>query len=262
MPTDNPYVRNQLYLIPVTELQPDPDQPRKFIDPDALRELTASVSQVGVLQPILFRSDNGAKYVVAGERRLAAARAAGLGEVPAIYTDGANYGEIALIENIQRADLNPVEEAEAMDRLMKSHSYKQDDLAGIFSKSKATISETLSLNRLPQTMRDECRKDPSVPKNVLVGIARKKQERSMLTAYQAYRKRTATPAGAKPAVRTSRCQRTIKAMSTAEEKMYALSIPDLLPDEQSELRQSLDAMEGAILEVRTRLERLSTGGPT
>ena len=70
--TDNPYARNQLYLIPVSELQPDPDQPRKFIDPDALRELTASVSQVGVLEPILFRCDNGTKYIVAGERRLAA----------------------------------------------------------------------------------------------------------------------------------------------------------------------------------------------
>ncbi len=75
------------------------------------------------------------------------------------------------MENLLRQDLNPVEEAEALQRLMDAHAYQQDQLVEIIGKSKATISESLSLNRLPQAIRDECRQDPTVPKNVLVEIA-------------------------------------------------------------------------------------------
>ena len=155
----------------------------------ALEELTVSVRQVGIIEPVVCRQDGatGLCYVVAGERRCAAARKAGLPTVPAVFTDGANCAEIALVENLLRQDLNPVEEAEALQRLMDAHAYKQDQLVEIIGKSKATISEALSLNRLPQAIRDECRQDPTVPKNVLVEIARKKQERSMLTKFKQYR---------------------------------------------------------------------------
>jgi ParB family transcriptional regulator, chromosome partitioning protein len=262
MLTDNPYARNQLYLIPVSELQPDPDQPRKFIDPAALQELTASVSQVGVLQPILFRSENGTKYIVAGERRFAAAQAAGLTEIPAIFVEGSKYGEIALIENIQRADLNPIEEAEAMDRLMKNHNYKQDDLSGIFSKSKASISETLSLNKLPQPVRDECRQDPSVPKRVLIVIARKKQERSMLTAWQSYRDKLNAQNNPKTGVKSTKVQSTINAMEATQEKMHALDISTLLQEEKDLFRQALETLETTAQEILTALQINAPGKPT
>jgi hypothetical protein len=112
--TTETYVRNQLYQVPLTELQSDPAQPRKYLDPTALDELTASVTQHGILQPILFRRDEQTKllYVVAGERRSAAARKAGLTEVPAVFIDSRNYAEIALVENLLRQDLTPIEEAE------------------------------------------------------------------------------------------------------------------------------------------------------
>ena len=183
------YSPNQLYQVPLAEIQPDPAQPRKYMDPAALDEMTASVTQVGIIEPVVCRQDpaTGLVYVVAGERRCAAARKAGLPTVPAVFIDGGNYAEIALVENLLRQDLNPVEEAEALQRLMDAHAYKQDQLVVIIGKSKTTISEALSLNRLPQAIRDECRRDPAVPKNVLVVIARKKQERSMLTAFKKYR---------------------------------------------------------------------------
>jgi len=182
------YVRNQLYTLKLADLQPDPEQPRKYMDPEALQELTESVRQHNVLEPILFRKDPGGRLiVVAGEMRCAAACAAGLATVPGIFIDSGNYREISLIENILRSNLTPVEEAEALDRLMVGNAYQQDDLVRIFSKSKTSISETLSLTKLPQAVRDECRKDPSIPKRVLIGIARKKQERSMLTAYNKYK---------------------------------------------------------------------------
>ncbi|MCX5855777.1 MAG: ParB/RepB/Spo0J family partition protein [Deltaproteobacteria bacterium] len=104
------YARNQLYFISLNEIHPDPDQPRKYLDPAALQELTESIRQHGVLQPILFRQDKGGLlFVVAGERRCAAARMAGLVSIPAVYTESANYDELALIENILRSDLTPVE---------------------------------------------------------------------------------------------------------------------------------------------------------
>jgi len=172
------YAVNQLHLVPLAELQPDPTQPRKYMDPVALEELTASVSQMGIIQPVVCRQDpaTGLVYTVAGERRCAAARKAGLAAVPAVFIDGANYAEIALVENLLRQDLNPVEEAEALKRLMDDHAYPQDQLAAIIGKSQPTISESLSLNRLPKEIRDECRQDPAVPKNVLVVIARKKHD--------------------------------------------------------------------------------------
>jgi ParB family transcriptional regulator, chromosome partitioning protein len=125
------YVKNQLYRVPLAELQPDPMQPWKYMDPVALEELTASIKQVGIIQPIVCRQDpkTGLIYVVAGERRCTAARLAGLNAVPAIFIDGDNYAEIALVENLLRQDLNPVEEAEALKRLMDEHRYQQDELA-------------------------------------------------------------------------------------------------------------------------------------
>jgi len=130
--------------VPLAELQPDPTQPRKHIDPVALDEMTASVSQMGIIQPVVCRQDpaTGLVYVVAGERRCAAARKAGLATVPAVFIDGGNYAEIALVENLLRQDLNPVEEAEALQRLMDAHAYQQDQLAKIIGKSKATITKS------------------------------------------------------------------------------------------------------------------------
>jgi ParB family chromosome partitioning protein len=108
-----------------------------------------------------------------------------------------------------------VEEAEALQRLMDAHAYKQDQLVVIIGKSKATISESLSLNKLPQAIRDECRQDPTVPKNVLVEIARKKQERSMLTAFKKYRDQQAK-AAAKADAGTPTTRKRTKAEALAE----------------------------------------------
>jgi ParB family transcriptional regulator, chromosome partitioning protein len=188
------YVKGQIYTVLLASLNSDPDQPRKYIDPQALSELTASIQQYGVLEPVLFRQDgNGALYVVAGERRCLAAQAAGLTEIPAIFIDG-SHGEIALVENLLRQDLTCVEESEAMDRIMKEQSYTQEDLSNILGKGLSTISETLSLTRLPQEIRDECRNDPSVPKRVLVEIARCKMESIMLSQYQKYRSKNLSAA--------------------------------------------------------------------
>ena len=146
------YQPGQLYQVPLAEVQADPNQPRKYMDPAALDELTASVSQMGVIQPVVCRLDGatGLVYTVAGERRCAAARKAGLAAIPAVFVDGTNCAEMALVENLLRSDLTPVEEAEALQRLMDDHAYQQDQLAAIIGKSPATISESLPSTSSPR----------------------------------------------------------------------------------------------------------------
>ncbi|MBA4349530.1 MAG: hypothetical protein C0415_06040 [Thermodesulfovibrio sp.] len=143
------YEKGQLYTIPLSDLHPDPNQPRKYMDQTALEELTASIKQHGVLEPILFRQDTeGALYIVAGERRFAASQNAGLTTIPAIFVEG-NHAEIALVENLLRQDLTAVEEAEGLQALMTEQNYTQEQLAAVMGKPRTTIGDSLSLIRPP-----------------------------------------------------------------------------------------------------------------
>jgi ParB family chromosome partitioning protein len=197
------YEKGKLYQISIVDFKPDPNQPRKVIAPDALAELAASIRQHGILQPLLFRVEIGGHdpisseigivspdfpgnlYIVAGERRFLAAQQVGLLILPAMCVEG-NYAEIALVENLQRQDLTSVEEAEALQRLMNEQNYTQEQVGDIVGKARTTITETMLLNRLPQEIRDECRGDRTISRTSLIEIARKKQERGMITAYKAY----------------------------------------------------------------------------
>jgi len=207
------YEKGQLYQLNLNDLQADPNQPRKYMDPQALEDLAASIAQHGVLTPILFRQGvmveigghdpnspelgivspdfhAGNLYVVAGERRCEAAKKAGLTEVPAILVEG-KHGEIALVENLLRQDLTAVEEAEALDRLMKEESYTQEQLGVIIGKARTTVTDILTLTRLPQEIRDECRGNTAVTRKTLIEIARKKQARGMVTAWNKVKEKQA-----------------------------------------------------------------------
>jgi ParB family chromosome partitioning protein len=243
MATTETYVPGTLYEMPLVNLHPDPNQPRKYLDPEALAELIGSVKEHKVIAPIVFRVENGLCYVVAGERRCIAAGEAGLTTVPAIFTDNPRYEEISLNENTARADLTAVEEAEALDRLQKSKSYKQEDLARIMGKSVPTISQILSLNRLPQSIRDACRKDPTVPRRLLYEIAAKRQERSMLAAFEAYQAsllpKTATEGGA------TKAEGVLKAAAAAQRKIEALAPGGLSSAEKEALKAAMEGLKGA-----------------
>jgi len=234
-------------LINLNELLPDPDQPRKYLDPAALAEMVESIKEHGIIQPPTFRIDKGGlKYIVTGERRCTAARMAGLAEIAVLYSNSANYDEISLVENIMRSDLTAVEEAEAMDRLMKKHNFSQDDLVKKFSKSKTTISATLAINKLPPEILDDCRKDPTMPKRVLVDIAQKRQTRSMTTAYQKYKaglnpqKKTGTGA------RLSVAQNTCNAVAAIGERISGLDVTSLTHEERDSFANALDSLKQAI----------------
>jgi len=186
---DAAYVKGKLYDLSLNDLLVDPNQPRKVMEARALEELAASIGKHGVLEPILFRRhQDGNLIVVAGERRIAAARKAGLRTVPALCVDG-NPSEIALVENLLRQDLTAVEEAEALQRLLEQQRYTHEQLSIVIGKARTTISDILLINRLPQEIREECRGDRTISKKTLIDIARRKQERAMLTSYRIYKEK-------------------------------------------------------------------------
>lgn len=186
------YRRGKMYELNLAELMADPDQPRKTMDESAMAELVASIKKLGVLEPILFRVDGtGNKLVVAGERRVDAARQAGLSVISGIFTSG-NHAEIALVENLLRQDLTPVEEAEGLQALMLQQQYTQEQLAEMIGKSQNYLSEILSLNRLPQEVRDSARGDRTIAKTVLIGVAKMKKAERMIAAYRSEKDKLGT----------------------------------------------------------------------
>jgi ParB family chromosome partitioning protein len=145
--------------VPVDGIKPNPDQPRSRFDDETLEELAASITSVGVLQPVvLSRAEDGTLYLIAGERRWRAARRAGLLRVPIVVkeiaaADRRQQLEMALIENIQREDLNPIEEAEAYQRLADEFHLRQEDIAAQVGKDRTTIANYLRLLKLPEEVR-------------------------------------------------------------------------------------------------------------
>lgn len=137
---------------PIEDLHPNRGQPRTRFDDAALEELAASIRELGVLEPILVRRRSAGGFeIVAGERRWRASQRAGLREVPIFVrelSDAAAF-EAALVENVQRADLNPIETARALDRLLREHGYTQDTLAARIGKDRSTVANAVRLLKLP-----------------------------------------------------------------------------------------------------------------
>ncbi len=137
-------------IVKITKVEPNRKQPRKNFDEDALQELADSIKQFGLLQPILVQDRKDYYEIIAGERRWRAAKLAGLKEVPVIireYTEK-EIVEISLIENIQREDLNPIEEAQAYKRLLEEFNMKQDEVAERVSKSRSAVTNSIRLLKL------------------------------------------------------------------------------------------------------------------
>lgn len=149
--------------VPIEKVHPNPDQPRRTFGEEDLSDLAASISQKGILQPLIVRPDPkiaGDYQIVAGERRWRAAQRAGLHEVPVIHRelDDTEVLEIAIIENIQRADLNAVEEALGFRQLMEKFGHTQEQLATVLGKSRSHIANLMRLLKLPDSVQELLRK--------------------------------------------------------------------------------------------------------
>lgn len=143
-------VSNEPITLKITEVEPNKSQPRKYFKEDALQELSESIKQYGIVQPLVVQKRDDYYEIIAGERRWRAAKLAGLKEVPVIIKDYSDQEivEIALIENIQREDLNPIEEALAYKRLLQEFNLKHDEVAEKVSKSRVTITNSMRLLNL------------------------------------------------------------------------------------------------------------------
>src|ERR1700719_2243037 len=173
-------------MVPVDKIRPNPDQPRKFLGD--LRELTESIKEKGVLEPLLvrFMPRDDCYYIISGERRYHASRAAGLHEVPCIekIADDAETLELALIENLQRKDLTPFEEADGLQRLADQFDYTHDDIAKKIGRARSSVTETMSLRVIPESVRRECNENGIVSKSLLLQVSRQPNERKMLESVQ------------------------------------------------------------------------------
>lgn len=143
------------FMVPISKVEPDREQPRKFFNEDALQELAESIKQYGVFQPLLVQKEKDYYKIIAGERRWRAAKIAGLKEIPVIVKELSDQeiAEIQLIENIQREDLNPIEIAEGYRQLIDKYGFTQDELAEKISKSRTAITNTLRLLKLDERVR-------------------------------------------------------------------------------------------------------------
>jgi ParB family chromosome partitioning protein len=168
-------------MISLDKLDPNPDQPR--VEIGDLEELTMSIREKGVLEPLLVKPSvvNGRWMIIAGERRWRAAREAGIRDLPCIEmdVDDQAIAEIALIENMQRKDLTPWEEADGLLALCERFGYTHEEVARKVGKSRSTVTEALSIAALPQDIREQCRRADITSKSLLLEIVRQPDDDSM-----------------------------------------------------------------------------------
>lgn len=148
-----PAEREALRVVPIDEIKPNPEQPREVFDKTLLDDLTASIKAHGVLSPLVVRREEGRYVVIAGERRLRAAALAGLTTVPVLVREADERStqlELALVENLQRADLDPIESARGFQRLVDEYGYTQDQVAAAVGKDRSTIANFVRLLKLPE----------------------------------------------------------------------------------------------------------------
>ncbi len=240
----------------LVQIRPNPHQPRKTVGEAGLEELAASIEQHGLISPIVVKEKDGGYVLVAGQRRFLAHQRLGRETIFAIVTEG-NPDEIAIIENLQREDLKPLEEAESLAALQGRYGYTQEELARVVAKAKSTISELLSLNDLPEPVKAEVRtSERPLSKSVLIEVARLRSESEQLKLWEQIKSGRATVRAARQrkeegAVRDNLTP-TSKALAAGRSfirRLERLPTEDLVANrdqyvELLELKQRLDDLIG------------------
>jgi ParB family transcriptional regulator, chromosome partitioning protein len=188
-------------LIPIEDIEPNPSQPRQALGD--LTELTASIREKGILEPLLVRKVGGRFEIIAGERRYRAAVEAGLGELPCVVRESsdAEMMELALVENLQRKDLTPFEEADGLKVLAEKYGYTHESMAEKLGKSRSSITEMLSLGAMPEDIRQLCRLADIQSKSVLLQVVRQGSPEKMSALVERLGREGSTRAEARRLVR-------------------------------------------------------------
>ena len=246
------YENGKLYTLALDELQPDPEQPRKYIDMQALEELKASILKHGVLEPVLVRQNGGGPLLlVSGERRYQAAKLAGCATIPALLTDG-DPVEVSIVENLLRENLTAIEEAEAIDRLKNQHNYELGDLSNVLGKSSATLSEIISLTKLPDEVKNDCRNDPKTARGILVEIAKQRTTEKMTALYAKYKESGLTRGEIRKATTRQKLAEApvnITFIDSCTERISTLDLAKLDDTQKVALRESLEKLRSYALKT-------------
>ena len=167
-------------LVPIEQIDPNPDQPRQVMGD--LSELMASIAEKGIIEPLIVRQRGGRYQIIAGERRYQASVQIGLRELPVVIrdVDDTEIIEVALVENLQRKDLGPFEEAEALANLASRCGYTHEDLAKRLGKSRTSITESLALAEMPSEVRNLCRLADISSKSLLLQVVRQQTPQKMI----------------------------------------------------------------------------------
>ena len=240
-------------LLPIDQIDPNPNQPRQVMGD--LSELVASITEKGILEPILVRRRQGRFQIVAGERRYQAAVQAGLSEIPVIVRDMEDdeVTEIALIENLQRKDLTPFEEAEALAQLSDRAGLTHDQIAKRLGKSRTAVTETLTLNQMPEDVRNLCRLADIHSKSLLLQIVRQQDHDKMVALIERVSRQAA---GEQPVTREALKAGTKKVgrpkafvfQYKAPTKAFSLKLNFRKSDVPKD--EVISALEGIIAELR------------
>lgn len=253
-------------LIAVEALDPNPEQPR--VEIGDLTELTTSVKEKGVLEPLLVKptQQKGRWMIIAGERRWRAACAAGLREVPCIEmdVDEAAVAEIALIENMQRKDLTPWEEADGLAALCQRYGYTHEDVSKKVGKSRSTVTEAISLATIPEEIREECRRADINVKSLLLQIVRQPDTGSMREIINALANRDFTRDEARALIREQKFKDGRTEVAKPFIFKYHLPSPNVKVEvrfRKSEVEKSeiIDALKSLVRELENSQERGGSG---
>ncbi|HEX2528833.1 MAG TPA: ParB/RepB/Spo0J family partition protein [Geminicoccus sp.] len=225
-------------------IDPDPDQPRRHFDEQAIAELAGSIDVHGLLQPILVRRSEtpGRWVIVAGERRWRATRFLERPTIAAIVSNGDPL-EIALVENLQREQLGPFEEAAAVERLMQDKGWTQDEVGRAVGKRQNTVSALLSLSRLPERIREEYAATPGIGRSLLVELAQVQEEAEQLRLWDL----------AKSGLATVRQVRLARRSEGTQKPPLPAAKADRLSDTGRRLLADLDRVAPGKLDPSTRV---------
>jgi ParB family chromosome partitioning protein len=257
--------RTVLTALPLASVHANPSQPRRHFDTDALAELAASIGRHGILQPVIVKRDGDGYQIMAGERRYRAAQLAGLSVIPALVRDDDPL-EIAIIENVQREDLSPLEEAEGLGALIDQYGYTHEALADLIGKSRPYVSNTLALRRLPEEIKRAYHDSPDVSREILISVARaaspEKQDllwrlaRLRKLSVQRFRSEQAGEVPGRSDV--AEVARTLRRLGR---KLRALDAAGLAPAERQRLERLLRRTQVRILRTLATLADHRTGLP-
>ena len=238
-------------LVPIDLLDPNPDQPRQVMGD--LSELMASVAEKGVIEPLIVRQRGGRYQIIAGERRYHAAVQVGLRDLPVIVRDADDIEvmELALVENLQRKDLTAFEEAEALLQLAQKCRYTHEDMARKLGKSRTAITESLSLNGMPDDVRNLCRLADITSKSTLLQVVRQQDPKKMLALVEKLAAQGGTREHARQETAKGKTGRAKPFVYAFRPQTKAFNLRLSFKKTRVDRSEIIEALEGIIKELRS-----------